>query len=185
MIINIPTESDYFKIANNNLNIVWDNLFGLVSEYDHAEIINDGDIQFYLNCSYHRHNKATWLVLIQAASELFIKGKILNMGNQYLIDDIRRNKIKTECEEEVSFSDLKSIDASKLTKKYNELYDERVSSSFDKIFNELRKVRNQIMHSALPDFEYSIYEIIIFILEIQRQFGELWVISRNRYFFFY
>jgi len=183
MIINIPTESDYFKIANNNLNIVWDNIFRLISDYTHVEEFQSKDIHYYLNCSYHRHSKATWLGLIQTASELYLKGRILSMGSQYLIDDTKWNTKRINSDDEVSFCSLKSINAVELIDKYNDLFDEKVGEIFGEIFEELRVVRNQIMHSALPEFEFSIYEIIKFILEIQRQFNIYWSACRAQYLY--
>ncbi len=195
MIIDIPTPNEFELSATELLNTAWSQVINLLIEFEEvadflegdsisSEITPDGMNYIRLPQSneiisenteqYWKASKQTisiGLTLIQQAIEFYIKGKIVNISPYMLIDSVSSWPSKCNIND-ISFSSFKSIDAQDLIKVHNTICNstERFDDTFINFYNEMRTLRNKLMHSVPKDINIRAEEVLEKILYVHNSF---------------
>lgn len=148
MVLDIPSKDDFFNMGDSLLNSAWDNLITLLKDY--SEYISVGcedefEEAFFLHAKPKLMSSFT---LVQQAVEFYLKGKIAEVSPYILISNDSRNWPKNADKSDISFSEFRTIDAQDLVKIHNTFSENRLDEPFKVWFNEMRNIRNKIMHSV-------------------------------------
>ena len=87
--------------------------------------------------------------LVQQGMELALKGRIASVSPFLLIGD-PSDWPGRAASEDVSFGDLRTLDAADLVKVHNGVRADRLDETFRAFWDEVRRERNKIMHSVAP-----------------------------------
>ena len=125
----------------------------------------------------------TSLALVQQAAELLLKGKIADVSPFLLISGDAKNWPKGCDKADISFVDFRTIDAQDLIRVFNTVADKRLDDTFVERYENLRRIRNRIMHSVDKKFRTNPKEIILTILEVIHNLVEprSWIVRRRNY----
>ncbi len=195
MIKDIPSSDDFIASGEDFLNMDWDNIFDLL--FQHTKIkassdLNDEEDSEDIDNKYWKQVKlylSTSLVLIQQGNEFLIKGKIAEKSPYLILSDDWYSGLKqdkTGKDKDISFSKLKTIEASNLIKVYNAVIDNPdilLTKKFQDVFDELRDKRNTIMHSDPKNLDIEYKDLLINILEISQQLigKRSWIKTRKKF----
>lgn len=148
MIINIPTEKDFYLEAENLINSAWNILIRLLedcSNYKELDI-NDSELEKYWLSAKSELTLA--MSLVQHSVEFYLKSKILAISPYLLISSEPRFWPKQCDKKDICFSDFRTLDAQDLLKVHNAFSTMRLSDDFSDWFNSMRTMRNKIMHTV-------------------------------------
>ncbi|MDX7829174.1 hypothetical protein SJR89_19095 [Aeromonas caviae] len=148
MVIDIPSKDDFFNMGDSLLNSAWDNLIALLKDYSEYEFVGceDGfEKVFFLHAKPKLMSSFT---LVQQAVEFYLKGKIAEVSPYILISNDSRNWPKAADKSDIDFSEFRTIDAQDLVKIHNTFSETKLNEPFKEWFNEMRNIRNKIMHSV-------------------------------------
>lgn len=177
MILDIPNHKDFEKVGIDYLNIAWGNCTQALIE----RIESDYNEEKYL-LSLQRQLHAS-LALIQQAVELILKSKICKVSPFLLISGKPDNWPKNCSLNDISFSEFRTIDSQDLIKVVNTVCEERLTDQFISWFNDLRKLRNKIMHSVDINLSFTDYQVAEIVLEASSFLigDQEWIKLRNTY----
>lgn len=151
MIVDAPSPAEFHAAGLNQLYLAWQIAMGAVLDHDQALAFGaESDIE--TTAEYWRRTQpalANAYSLIQQGMELALKGRIAEVSPFLLIGDPSAwpNRVTTE---DVSFGDLRTLDAADLVKVHNSVRAERLDGPFRIFWDEVRRERNKIMHSVTP-----------------------------------
>jgi len=166
MITEIPTSSDFQNAGINLLNLAWDSAISLLIErdIDLNEIINENSV-----------NEAYWksaqpiltssLSLVQQGVEFFLKGKIAEVSQYLLIAGNPSSFPKNSCARDTNFSDFRTIDAQDLIRMHDTVSSNRLPEGFSTWYDELRKLRNKLMHTVDSTITIKDKDVLIKVME--------------------
>lgn len=120
---------------------------------------------------------------MQQGVELILKGKITYISPYLLITDSPSKWPSPYKDNEISFSQFRTLDAQDLIKVHDIFADAKISDEFTKLYNSLREKRNAIMHSVDNNLNIEVNEIIKNILAVHNSLflNENW--AQERYNF--
>lgn len=151
MIVDAPTPAEFNAAGLNQLTLAWQIAIGAVMEYDNALALGaEGDAES--TAEYWRRTQpalANAYSLVQQGMELALKGRIASVSPFLLIGD-PRDWPGRAASEDVSFGDLRTLDAADLVKVHNGVRADRLDGTFRAFWDEVRRERNKIMHSVAP-----------------------------------
>ncbi len=167
MITNIPTPDEFETAGLDFLNIAWSFTCALMFNLDDAEVEtwdDDGEVKIeYWELAQKTLTKS--LALTHQGIELMIKAKIIETS-PFLIMAGKPNEWPRKCStQNTPFSFFKTIDAQEIIKVYNTISSSRLSDEFINQYENLRKLRNRIMHSVDKNIKVHAKDVIIAILE--------------------
>jgi len=195
MIINIPTSSEFKQSATELLNTAWTQVVDLIIEFEGlidlvkgdeiapeltpdglniirvpqaTEVINENSLQYW---KASKQTLSIALTLIQQAVEFYIKGRIVEISPYLLISSSISSGGKSNTLKDKPFSEFKSIDAQDLIKVHNTVTSERLDDSFISWYNEMRDIRNKLMHSVPKDIDLEAEEVLEKILCAHKYFS--------------
>ena len=189
MIKDIPSSDDFIASGVDFLNIAWEQILNLLEDYDEIKVFSEMDNgeegNEEIDNEYWRTVQrplSTYLALIQQGNEFLLKGNIVKKNPYLILSADWHSKLSQNGD--VSFSSLKTIEASDLIKVYNAVIDSALSDEFQTVFKELRSKRNTLIHSVPPKnlaIEYK--DLLLNILEISQELiGEhLWIETRKMF----
>lgn len=151
MIVDIPVPSDYHTAGVNQLYLAWQIGMQTLNEYDEA-IAYGGDDAVEAKTEYWRRAQpalANAYSLIQQGMELALKGRIAAVSPLLLIGD-PGDWASRAANEDVSFGEFRTLDAADLVKVHNCVVAAPLDDRFKAFWDEVRRERNKIMHSASP-----------------------------------
>lgn len=204
MITDIPTPDEFQASASELLNSAWNQVAELLIEFDSIssflegdkiapEITPDGDTMIRVPQSdeviernteqYWKASKQTMsvaLTLIQQAVEFYIKGRIVHISPHLLLTAPVSSWPKKCNSENVSFSSFKTIDAQDLIKVHDTVCEKRFDDNFKRWYEEMRGLRNKVMHSVPKELNLTPEKLLESILYVHDYFGPNdWVLDRQ------
>ena len=151
MIVDVPVPSDYHTAAVNQLYLGWQIAMQTLNEYDEA-MEYGGDDAVDAQTGYWKRAQpalANAYSLIQQGMELALKGRIAAVSPLLLIGD-PGDWIGRAATQNVSFGEFRTLDAADLVKVHNCVIAPPLDDRFKAFWDEVRRERNKIMHSASP-----------------------------------
>ncbi len=172
MILDIPTENDFYKQGILFLNLAWDEVIELLLKYNHEvdrydDLIEKNDIEKYWSAAQGLFAKA--VALSHQGAEFLLKSKIAKISPFLLLSSNPDSWPKKCDKDNTFFSEFRTADAQDLIKIHNTVAEERLSESFIYIFNKIRKTRNSIFHTVDKTLSFTGKGIIIDILSISHE----------------
>ncbi|EOY4517240.1 hypothetical protein ACP51X_004379 [Vibrio vulnificus] len=147
MVIDIPTGEEFINMSNSLLQSSWGTLVSLLET---LEVNREYSVDGQFSHRFVDHSKPELMsafTLVQQAIEFFLKGRIAEISPFILIANDNRNWPKRASQEDISFQEFRTIDAQDLIKVHNTFAETRLDDSFNQWFNQMRNVRNKIIHS--------------------------------------
>ena len=182
MILEIPTENDFYDQGFLFLNFAWDIIFNLLDSYKYQfEELDKGTIE---KCWLKSQaNLAKAVTLSQQGAEFLLKGKISKISPFLLLSGSPDQWPKKCDKNDIPFSEFRTVDAQDLIKIYDTVGVTRLSENFISIFGRLRKERNSITHTINKRLLFSGHDIVIDILNITNEFAgkDKWIDIRKNY----
>ncbi len=166
MITDIPTSSDFQNTGINLLNLAWDSTVSLLMEriFDGTEIKSNSPISdIYWKSA--QPILASSLSLVQQGVEFFLKGKIAEVTPYLLIAGTPSNFPKNSYKQNTSFSDFRTIDAQDLIRVLDTVSANRLSEEFCQWYDELRRLRNKLMHTIDSTIAITDKDVLIKVME--------------------
>jgi hypothetical protein len=166
MITDIPTSSDFQNAGINLLNLAWDSTVSLLIE----RIVDVEKIKESLPVSDNYWKSAqpvlaSSLSLVQQSIEFFLKGKIAETSPYLLISGTPSSFPKNSHKRNTSFSDFRTIDAQDLIRVHDTVSDNRLSDKFCQWYDELRRLRNKLMHTVDKSIAITDKDVLIKVME--------------------
>ncbi len=161
MIINLPSKSDYEKIAISNLVQAFDIIYdtdGYISDLkiDEKELVDE-----IFEYSQDRYNSA--IVLLHQGIEGILKGFICEKSPFFLIDTQRTEWPVLPEQKDKDFNDFYSINPEALLHTYCALNKSKVDPKIISLISEIRLLRNQIVHGISKE-KLNSRNILIYFL---------------------
>jgi hypothetical protein len=166
MITNIPTEADYENTALPLLNLAWENTIKFAVSLDEAkqfasESIPEND--YWIAC---QSQLSTAVSLVQQATEFLLKARIASVSPYLLITGTPREWPKGCNSSDTPFADFYAIDAQDLIRAHDTVAATRLPDGMKILFEEMRKLRNSIMHTVDNRLKLEVKQVVAAILEI-------------------
>lgn len=186
MILDFPTKHDFFGAANDYLNSSWGSVIELLSEFEELRsVIEDSDHEEESK-RYWSSAKQTLIsatALVQQAVEFYIKGKISDVSPYLLIAGNPQSWPRGCSKKDVEFSSFRTLDAQDLLKVHDTVCENKFSDKFIQWYDDLRVIRNKVMHTVDKSLNVRPEEVIAFILFAHNYFSEsdVWFKSRQHY----
>lgn len=183
MITDIPTSTDFHNAGINLLNLAWDSTVSLLIErrdlYDFSKTSQVTELYW----KAAQPVLSSSLSLVQQGVEFFLKGKIAKISPYLLIIGAPSSFPKNSNKQSVSFSDFRTIDAQDLIRVHDTFCETRLSDSFCQWYDELRRLRNKLMHTVDRAIVINDKDVLIHIMEACDYCIEprLWVDVRSQY----
>ncbi|EMF7371162.1 hypothetical protein V4F54_004500 [Vibrio parahaemolyticus] len=186
MILEFPTKDDFYSAANGFLNASWDSVTEHLHEFETLYSVIDGSDHENESKRYWASAKQTLVsatALVQQAVEFYIKGRIVNVSPYLLIYGNPQSWPKGCNKRDVEFSAFRTLDAQDLIKVHDTVCPERFTDQFLQWNDDLRTIRNKVMHTVDKSLTVTPEEVVNFILYTHSYFqGSLcWFESRRKY----
>lgn len=186
MILDIPTKEDFFKTSEDYLNSSWDSTIDLLSKFDEVSwLIEDSphadEVDRYWDSA--KQTLITSTALVQQAVEFYIKGEIVNISPYILIAGNPQSWPRSCNSNNTYFSAFRSLDAQDLIKVHDTVCDVRLSDRFIQWNENLRIIRNKVMHTVDKNLTVKPEEVLEFILFTYDYFSDNkdWFESRKQH----
>jgi len=166
MITDIPTSSDFQNAGINLLNLSWDSTMSLLTE--RIVEIDKINTNVSVNETYWKSAQpilTSSLTLIQQGVEFFLKGKISEVSPYLLIANMPSNFPKNSNKQNTPFSDFRTLDAQDLIRVHDTVSENRLSDEFCQWYDELRRLRNKLMHTVDNTLFITDKDILIKVME--------------------
>jgi hypothetical protein len=186
MITEIPTSDEFSSAAYAQFDFAWDIVISFLITLDEAgqyvEVDKDDKAQFW---EAARQRILTSLIIAQQGIEFAIKGKLVSVSPYLLISGSPSDWPKDKAGKGIAYSEFRTIDAQDLIKVYNTVHAKPLDSKFAELFERVRRLRNQAMHSVNARLQISAKEVILIILEAHEHLypDQSWVAARRDFLF--
>lgn len=181
MINNVPAHTDFYNSGKELLLLSWDSVAKLLLNYDEAIVhfgVEAEESEYWLLAD---RKVKTALAIMQQGIEFILKGRICEVSPYLLIFDAPSKCKVSKTNENIDFSDFRTIDAQDLIKVCNTFCEEELDSAFITKFEELRLKRNTIMHSIGLNLQIDFIEVIKSLLYMHKVLfpEESWTVLRK------
>ncbi|MER9435287.1 hypothetical protein [Mesorhizobium sp. M0618] len=153
MIIDIPTSADFHAAGVKQVHLAWQIALQSLRDYDEATYFKlDGETPEEATEDFWRRSQpllANAYSLIQHAMELALKGRIAAITPYLLIGD-PKDWANSAATGTASFGEFRTLDAVDLVKVHNSVIARPLDDVFKAFWDQVRRDRNRIMHSAAP-----------------------------------
>lgn len=184
MITGVPSFAELSETAANWMNLAWSLTIECLSDVEQwRRFQKDGGLdsdallrQEAKQIRAQRYRITNGFSLHQQSLELFLKARIAEVSPFLLISGDQRTWPKPKPNENLDFTELRTIDATELCKVVNTVSAAPVSSDFVKLFDDLRKQRNKIIHLGTGNVVFQSTAILANILTTHKELfpNELW-----------
>jgi hypothetical protein len=186
VILDFPTKHDFFNAANDYLNSSWESVIELLTEFEELRGVFEDSEHENESKRYWSSAKQTLIsatALVQQAAEFYIKGRISDISPYLLISGSPQSWPKGCSKKDIEFSSFRTLDAQDLLKVHDTVCDERFTDKFIQWFDDLRVIRNKIMHTVDKSLNVAPEEVIDLILFAHHYFSgsKYWFESRREY----
>lgn len=186
MILDFPTKHDFFNAANDYLNSSWEPIIEHLRQFEElrgvfADSEHEEESKRYWSSA--KQTLITATALVQQATEFYIKGRISHVSPYLLISGNPQSWPKGCGKKNTEFSSFRTLDAQDLLKVHDTVCDERFTDNFIQWFDDLRIIRNKIMHTVDKSLNVTPEEVIDLILFAHNYFSDskCWFESRRQY----
>jgi hypothetical protein len=126
---------------------------------------------------------ATAITLVQQGTEFFLKSRIAEVSPFLLINGNPKDWPKEGLTQDVAFADFRAIDAQDLIRAHDMAVTNRFPLHLKENFEELRRLRNKIIHTVDKRLSIEVERVVNSILEISDWFigPKLWVQVRREH----
>lgn len=169
MITNIPSHTTFSKTALSFLNLAWESALELAVSLDEAKKY-DSDVPEDDYWSACQTQLATAISLVQQASEFLLKSRIAEVSPYLLIGGTPKVWPKECNKEHLPFADFFMIEAQELVKAHDTVAAVRLPEGVKTRFEEMRRLRNGIMHTVDERLKVEVKQVAVAILEISDWF---------------
>ncbi|QXI32140.1 hypothetical protein [Pseudomonas promysalinigenes] len=183
MLVDIPDEIEFTIAAENLINSAWNSLIKLISEHEVLDDLGTSKETLTKYWQFAKPELTTALAMVQNAVEFYLKGKILSISPYLLISMDPRNLPKASNNSDVSFSSFRMLDAQDLIKVHNTFASTRLTEEFQHWFQEMRSLRNRIMHTVDRAISVTPNDLARSILLCHKFLtgDHLWLTTRYKY----
>jgi hypothetical protein len=184
MITDIPTKADFDNNAIGFLNLAWQSVLSIslsrpkqpvkelskeATQEQHAQAEEENrrweqDVQQYWQAV--QQELATAVALVQQATEFLLKGKIAAVSPFLLVSGTPADWPRGCDRNDIPFADLKTIDAQDLIRCHDTVCTPRLTDQFKQRFEQLRRLRNSIMHTVDRRLNFTTLDGLLAILEV-------------------
>lgn len=187
MITDLPTTDDFLENGENLLNVAWGILTHLLTtlneiiESDIDDTFNDRDSEKYWIAA--RQTLSTSLAIAQQATEFLIKAKI-SAVSPFLIFTGSPSSWPKHCDKKnTHFSEFHTIDAQDLIRVHDTVCETKFNDKFKQTYNDMRELRNKIMHTVDRQLSIKPEQVAKLILEVHYYLvGEKkWIACRRQF----
>ena len=183
-ITDIPNPIDYYSSGRELLNVSWNNAAELLRDLDDSKewgLVEEDVSTEYWNAA--RRTLTASLAIAQQGAEFMLKGRIAEISPFLLIGDPPSKWPSSKAASGLSFYDLRTIDAQDLIKVLETFSACPPADEFRETFEQMRRKRNRIMHSADKSLKVDAIELIEAVLTIHVEFfpNESWPKVRLSY----
>jgi len=170
MIENVPTSDDLNRAALRLYFTAWTSLITIATDFDQVypddEDWTEEKAEYLRGC---QSDMQSYCTLIQQSNELALKARVAEVSPYLLLfRNDRKLSIKPE---KLDFSDLRTLEATDLPGAVNSFCTSPLSDEFITDYNDVRKLRNKIVHLGSVDREFDPNVLLKIMV---RQFIELW-----------
>lgn len=176
MLVDIPEANDFQISAENLINSAWSRLTKLLEDHTVFEDIDakkENIEQYWL---YAKPELTAAAAMVQHSVEFYLKAKILSISPYLLISLDARSLPKNSESNDISFSEFRTLDAQDLLKVHNTFASEKLSTDFKAWFNDMRLMRNKIMHTVDKKLSVDPAALAISILQCHE-----YLVGKNRW----
>lgn len=184
MIIDIPTKADFDNNGIAFLNLAWQSVLSICLGLPEQPVEELGEnateeqrleaeaedrrwaaeVERYWQVS--QQELATAVALTQQGTEFLLKGKIADVSPFLLISGDPRDWPSGCDREDIPFADFKTIEAQDLLRAHDTVCTPPLSDQFKDRFEQLRRLRNSVMHTVDRRLRFTTQDGILAILEM-------------------
>lgn len=183
-VYDIPVPSDFTLSGVELINFSWDIVARLLVDLDEAHYFGLDPLEISSEYwSSAKRNLTTALAIAQQGVEFVLKGKIAEISPYLLLMDPPAKWPSLHTEEDVYFSDFRTIDAQDLVQVFNTFSPTPLPDGFREQFEAARRKRNSIMHSVDKQLNVNVTEVLETILSMHKSLfpKELWPSTRLKF----
>lgn len=162
MIIEVPTSEDFRESGLSLLNLAWDTVSTLYLDLENMAAQEVDDDEFW---DLAQRPLANAVSLAQQGVEFLLKARIVEVSPFLLIASQPRDWPALSAQEDTPFSSFRAIDAQDLIKIHDTVRSDRIDPAFRQRFDELRNLRNAIMHTVDKGLRHSPSELWVRVLD--------------------
>ncbi|WP_354678551.1 hypothetical protein [Cupriavidus plantarum] len=185
MVNNIPNASDYFDSGNEVFNFAWNTVAHLLCAFDEAGYYGyePAEISEAFWSAANRE-LSTAITIVQQGVELFLKGRIAEVSPFLLIASDSPSRWPSPYDgKSIEFSQFRTIDAQDLVRVHDIFAASKLPETFTAKFDELRELRNTIIHSTGKNVTVRAIEVVDALLFMHRALfaDENWMTTRREF----
>ncbi len=185
MIVQVPKSADFAEAGISLLNLSWDTVSSLYMELENGEVEewdDDGTVtdEFWAAAQRPLANAVT---LVLQGAEFLLKGRIAEVSPYLLLLGPPREWPGGCAEQDTPFAAFRTIDAQDLTRVHDSVRTDRLDRAFRGRIDEMRTLRNSIMHSVDKQTRHAPSELWTRILDIYHFLvgPSPWMTARREY----
>ncbi|GFM34261.1 hypothetical protein [Desulfovibrio subterraneus] len=182
MIDNIPTAQDFHDSGKELLAYAWDIVASLLMDLKevYPPDFEDEEREYWEASKRHLN---TAVSIMQQGTEFLLKGEIANVSPYILIAGNPSSWPTPYSDAKLHFNEFRTIDSQDLIKVHDTVCEREMPKDFTSNYNNLRIIRNVIMHSVKKDITLTAIDIIETVLYIHNTFlkNESWLQLRLDY----
>ena len=127
----------------------------------------------------------TAIILVHQGTEFLLKARITATSPYLLIASSPRDWPRASDKKDIPFSDFRTIQAQELVKVHDTVYPDKLPGDFKQIFDDLRAIRNKLMHTVDKDVATSAKEVLQYILHVSNYLlgQQIWIRTREIHLF--
>jgi hypothetical protein len=174
MIVDIPHPADFHAAGLNQVYLAWQIAMQSLHDYDQALEygVEDDDENRTEYWTRSQPALANAYSLIQQGMELALKSRIAAVSPLLLIGD-PGDWPSRAASENVSFGEFRTLDAADLVKVHNSVASPPLNDAFKTFWDDVRRERNKIMHSATPKTFDPVDVVRAILTAVEAMFGEM------------
>ena len=181
-VTDVPNFEDFLHIGSDHLQLAWNQVADLLTDID--DTLDDYDEE--TKDEYWRASRRillTALTTAQQGVELTLKGYIAQVSPYLLIHNPAGTLPGSSIDSEIPFAEFKTIAAQDLVTMVTAFTNKRLTKSFQARFEELRNIRNKIMHSTGKEISIEPAQLIEIILEVHSELfpDRRWPLDRMQF----
>src|SRR5262245_39444063 len=201
MILDVPTKADFDNNGIAFLNLAWQSVVGvsLGLPDQPVEVLGADATEDHLHAAAEESRQwaeaveeywraaqqelATAVALAQQGTEFLLKGKIAEVSPFLLISGDPGDWPSGCDRNDIRFADFKTNEAQDLIRCHDTVCNPRLTDQFKNRFEQLRRMRNSVMHTVDRRLSFTTQDGLLAILEMVEALigGNTWLMLRRQY----
>ncbi len=170
MITDIPTADEFMQTGLSLLDFAWDTVATLLTDLDDSEFFGV-DVPEVSDAFWQasKQRLTTSLAVAQQGVEFALKGRIAAVSPFLLVAGSPKGWPSGCQKRDTNFADFHTIDSQDLIKVHDTVATTRLSDIFISKFENLRRIRNAIMHTVDKRVNIHVIDVVSAILSMYKQ----------------